>query len=110
MKVLRLPQPAREGVLTWRERLAALGVTSFDTLARLTNPFLFIARVLRLTAMDMAEDLGVDVVVIELLLAGEASEVIESVREGLRRQGLDAEVITAWYETWLRQERVRWAA
>ena len=110
MKLVALPEPARSNAPTWRERFMALGVSSFDTLARLTNPFLFIARVLRLTAMDMAEDLGVDVVVIELLLAGEASEVIGPVREGLRRQGLDQEVIAAWYETWLRQERVRWAA
>lgn len=109
MRLLQLPQPIPANAPTWRERLAALGVTSFETLARLTNPFEFIARVLRLTAVDMAEALGVDVVVIELLLAGEASEVIEPVRQGLERQGFNADQIAEWYAAWLQRKGAVWA-
>ena len=109
MKLLSFPEPAPAG-RTWAERLAQLGVTRFDTRAQMGNPFSFFARVLRLTLMDMAEALGVDVVVVELLVAGEASEVVEPVREGLRRQGLDPDEIATWYLNWLHRERAAWAA
>ena len=96
---------------TWRERLAELGIRSFDTKARRKNPIKFLLRVLGLSLTEASLQLMCPPDALGLLVRGEADTVIDEVREGLRRQGLDDQEIFEWYLDWLEHERVRarWA-
>lgn len=90
-----IPQP-----LSWAERLRAVGVTDAAWASGRVNPFALIAQALELDAWDLAGDLGCRRIVVELLLDGLADAVIDEVREGLRRQGLDDEAIVRAYTAW----------
>lgn len=96
---------------TWRERLRALGIVTFESKARGQNPFDFLLRVLGLTVVEASIDLDCLPDALELLVRGEADEVIDEVRRGLRQQGLDDALVSAWYLEYLEAERARmgWA-